>query len=126
MADTRVPRIQQLHAEQRWKAVKAHLLKGDQAKAKAEQHYIAAGTHLAALKAQHDEAGGTWAAWEALVKAKVGLGKSRASELMQVAAGTKTVKQIRDADAEKHRKRRAISPGCPGEKTRATPRPPPR
>jgi hypothetical protein len=115
MADTRVPRIQQLDAEQRWKAVKAHLLKGDQAKAKAEQHFITAGQHLAALKTQHDEAGGTWAAWEVLVKEKTGLGKSRASELMLIASGAKTVKQIRDADAEKHRKQRAISPGCPGE-----------
>jgi hypothetical protein len=34
------------NSEQRWRAVKAHIAKGDKAKDKAEQHYIAAGQHL--------------------------------------------------------------------------------
>jgi hypothetical protein len=90
--------------EQRWKAVRAHIAKGDQAKVKAEQHYIAAGQHLAALKAEHT---GTWAEWEVLVKEKAGIGKSRASELMQIADGSKTVEGIREATAEKVRQIRA-------------------
>ena len=81
-------------SEQRWKAVRAHIAKGDKAKDKAEQHYIAAGEQLKTLKAEHD---GTWAEWEALVKEKAGIGKSRASELMQIADGTKTVEQSRAA-----------------------------
>jgi hypothetical protein len=59
--------------------IKVHIEKGDQAQDKAEQHYIAAGQHLKTLKAQHE---GTWAEWEKVLK-KVGIGKSRASELMQ-------------------------------------------
>jgi|SRR6516164_6890393 len=59
-------------------AIKAHIAKGDKAAEKSEQHYIAAGQHLHTLKAEH---GGTWAEWEKLLKTKVGIGKSRASEL---------------------------------------------
>jgi hypothetical protein len=105
-----------LDAERRWKAVKAHVAKGDQAKDKAEQHYIAAGQHLAALKAQHDEDGGTWAQWEIKVKEKAGIAKSRASELMQIADGTKTVEQVRTEKAESVRQLRArTSPLRSGE-----------
>jgi hypothetical protein len=105
-----------MESEQRWKAVKAHVAKGDKAKDKAEQHYIAAGQHLAALKAQHDEEGGTWAQWEVKVKEKAGIGKSRASELMQIASGTKTVEQVRTEKAKSVRQLRArTSPLRSGE-----------
>src|SRR5215471_12889124 len=67
--------------------IRAHIAKGDKAAEKAEQHYIAAGQHLATLKASH---AGTWKEWETLLKAKVGIGKSRASELMAIADGRKT------------------------------------
>jgi hypothetical protein len=85
-------------------AIKAHISKGDKAAEKSEQHYIAAGQHLKTLKAEH---GGTWAEWESLLKTKIGIGKSRASELMQIADGRKTVDQTRAADAAKHKRLRA-------------------
>jgi hypothetical protein len=94
-------------SEQRWRAVKAHIAKGDKAKDKAEQHYIAAGQHLTALKAEHT---GTWAEWEALVKERAGIGKSRASELMQIADGTKTIEGTRAEARERMREIRARPP----------------
>src|SRR6516164_7951257 len=84
--------------------IKAHIAKGDKAADKAEQHYIAAGQHLKTLKAQHK---GNWAEWEALLKERVGIGKSRASELMLIAAGTKTVAEVRAEKAESMRQLRA-------------------
>jgi hypothetical protein len=99
-------------SEQRWKAVRAHIAKGDKAKDKAEQHYIAAGQYLAALKREHT---GTWAEWESLVKERAGIGKSRASELMAIADGTKTVEQVR-ADANRRKiEHRKIPPFRNGE-----------
>jgi hypothetical protein len=101
--------------EQRWKAVKAHIARGDKAKDKADQHYIAAGQYLKELKAEHT---GTWAEWETLVKEKAGIGKSRASELMQIADGIKTVEEVKGARAERDRKaieRRKSSPPIGGE-----------
>jgi hypothetical protein len=98
--------------EQRWKAVRAHIAKGDKAKDKAEQHYIAAGLHLKELKAAHD---GTWAEWETLVKEKAGIGKSRASELMQIAGGTKTAAEVSAATTKRSQRHRALSPLRNGE-----------
>lgn len=72
--------------------IRAHVLKGDKAKDKAEQHYIAAGQHLATLKAVYAP---TWAKWESILQTQVGLSPSRASELMQIADGRKTVEQVR-------------------------------
>src|SRR5262249_44197607 len=92
--------------------IKAHIAKGDKAKEKADQHYMAAGQHLKALKAEHDAAGGTWAEWEELLKEKIDIGKSRASELMQIADGTKTVEQVRADRTERNKQLRArqVSP----------------
>jgi hypothetical protein len=96
------------------RTIKAHIEKGDRATEKAEQHYIAAGQHLKTLKAAHS---GTWAEWEALLKDKIGIGKSRASELMQIADGRKTVEQVRARTAEGMRQIRAkTSPSRDGEK----------
>jgi hypothetical protein len=84
-------------------AIKAHIAKGDKAAEKAEQHYIAAGQHLATLKKEH---AGTWAEWEALLKT-ISISTGRASELMQIADGRKTVEQVRaDTNRRKigHRK----------------------
>jgi len=92
---------------QHWSAAKECIAKGDKAAAKANDFHITAGQHLKVLKAAHDESGGTFAAWEALLKERVGIGKSRASELMQIADGTKTVEGIREATAEKVRQIRA-------------------
>jgi phage N-6-adenine-methyltransferase len=96
-------------------AIKAHIAKGDRATEKAEQHYIAAGQHLKALKAAHT---GPWADWESLLKTRIGIGKSRATELMQIADGRTTVEQIRAAGAERkreHDERKKISPLRNGE-----------
>jgi hypothetical protein len=86
--------------------------KGDKAAAKSEQFYIAAGQHLKTLKEQHT---GTWAGWETLLKERCGIGKSRASELMRIADGTKTVEQVRAETGERTRKARETSPLRSGE-----------
>ena len=67
-----VPRVDFPDEEQRWRAVKVCIAKGDKAKRKAEDFYITAGQHLKELKAQHDDAGGTWAEWEIKVKERTG------------------------------------------------------
>src|SRR5262249_42658025 len=72
--------------------IKAHIARGDKAKEKSDQHYIAAGCYLATLKKGN---AGNWSEWEALLKTKVGISTGRASELMQIADGRKTVEQIR-------------------------------
>jgi hypothetical protein len=93
--------------------IKAHIAKGDKAAEKAEQHYIAAGQHLATLKANH---AGTWEEWETLLKSKVGIGKSRASELMAIADGRTTVEGLRAEKAESVRQVRGqVSPLRSGE-----------
>ena len=79
------------------KTIKAHIAKGDKAADKAEQHYIAAGQHLKTLKAEH---AGSWSEWEELLR-RVGIGKSRASELMAIADGTKTLAEVRATTAER-------------------------
>ena len=84
--------------------IKAHLDRGEKATAKAEQHYIAAGQHLAALKAGH---AGTWKEWEALLKAKLNISTGRASELMQIADGRKTAEALADASTDRSRKHRS-------------------
>src|SRR5262249_32182380 len=76
------------------------------------QHYIAAGQHLKTLKASH---GGSWAEWGELLKTKVGIGKSRASELMQLADGRKTIEQIRADTNSRKIEHRKISPFRNGE-----------
>src|SRR5262245_14947474 len=77
--------------------IKAHVRKGDQAKDKSEQHYISAGRYLITLKVNYAP---SWEAWENLLKTKVGLSTGRASELMQVADGRKTVEQVRTNTAK--------------------------
>ena len=102
--------------------IKAHIAKGDKAMEKADEHYKAAGIYLKELKAEH---GGTWAKWETLLKSKVGISTGRASELMQIADGRKTVGELREADAAKHRRiRDQRSSGRPEENgTNVIPRP---
>jgi hypothetical protein len=91
--------------------IKAHVRQGDKYAEKVELnaekrdgHYIAAGQHLKTLKARH---GGNWAEWENLLKTKIGIGKSRASELMLIADGTKTVEEVRAEGAARKAKERA-------------------
>jgi hypothetical protein len=85
-------------------SIKALIAKGEKATAKAEQFFIAAGQHLKTLKANH---AGSWAEWELLLKERVKISAGRASELMQIADGRKTVTQVRANDAEKHKRLRA-------------------
>jgi hypothetical protein len=77
--------------------VKAHVRKGEQAKDKAEQHFIAAGRYLVTLKVTYAP---TWQHWEDLLRIKVGLSTGRASELMQIADGRKDLQQIRESKAQ--------------------------
>src|SRR5262249_8577886 len=70
--------------------IRAHIDKGDKAKKKAEDHYIAAGQYLATLKAAYAP---TWAAWEDLLKTKVKLSTGRPTELIQLPPGPQTVPQ---------------------------------
>jgi hypothetical protein len=83
--------------------IKAHIAKGEQTAKKSQDHFISAGQELAALKKEHV---GTWDEWAALLKAKIGISTGRASELMQIADGRKTVAKLRDADAQKHKRLR--------------------
>ena len=85
-------------------AIKVHIAKGDKASDKADQHYRSAGQHLKTLRATH---GGSWAEWEELLKTKVGIGKSRASELMAIADGTKTLEEVRAVTARRTAKTKA-------------------
>jgi hypothetical protein len=110
-----VPRVDSPDEEQRWKAVRVCIAKGDKARRKAENFYIAASQHLKALKDAHDARGGTWVEWEALVKQRAGIGKSRASELLQIADGTRTASEVAAATTERSKKHRALSPLRNGE-----------
>src|SRR5437016_2899606 len=78
------------------KAIKAHIAKG-------EQHYISAGLHLAKLKERCPDQ----ATFLALVKDKIGIGKSRTYELLQISDGRKTVEEVRADTAD--RKERHLS-----------------
>src|SRR5262249_2969533 len=102
--------------------IKAHIAKGDRAIEKADEHYTAAGIYLKALKNEH---GGSWDDWTKLLKTKVGISTGRASELMQIADGRKTVGELREADGAKHRHiRDQRSSGRPEENgTNVIPRP---
>src|SRR5262249_16544523 len=93
-----------------------HIAKGDQAADKAQQHYISAGQYLKTLKEQHK---GTWAEWEELLKDKIGIRKSRASELMQIADGRKTAKEIQSETTGRSKKHRELSRVRKGENENA-------
>src|SRR5262249_7247701 len=58
---------------------------------------------------------GTWKEWETLLESKVGIGKSRASELMAIADGRKTADQIRDDTNRRKIEHRKVSPFRNGE-----------
>jgi hypothetical protein len=87
------------------RAIKAHIERGDKAKDKAEQHYISAGQYLAKLKEHSPDQ----ATFLTIVKEKIGLGKSRTYELLQIADRTKTVGEIRVDTAKRVMKHKS----CP-------------
>jgi len=88
------------------KEIRVYVEKGDKARDKAEQYYIAAGLHLKKLR---DHAPSK-ADWEELIKNRCGLGTSRAYELIQIADGRKTVADVRSAKAQSMRKLRSRPP----------------
>jgi hypothetical protein len=73
------------------KEIRVLVEKGDHAKEKSRQFYLAAGLHLKTLK----DCSASAAAWEKLVRNKCGLGRSRAYELLAIAGGRTTVEQVR-------------------------------
>src|SRR5262245_34712732 len=79
------------------KIIKAHIAKG-------KQHYISAGLHLAKLKERCPDQ----ATFLALVKDKIGIGKPRTYELLQIADGRKTIEKVR-ADTAKRQERQRLS-----------------
>ena len=83
-------------------AIKAHIEKGDKAKGKAEEHYIAAGQYLKQLKGGHSQA-----EFLKIVQEKIGLGKTRTYELLAIADGTKTVEQTRAEATQRKQLERA-------------------
>jgi hypothetical protein len=105
---------------------KAHILKGDAAKEKAEQHYMSAGLYL---KEAHQRIknikGLTWDGW---LRENVAIGKSRSYELIAIADGRKTVEEIREGYAKANAKRGSSSVhvhGQPSKKTQRNQCPPP-
>jgi len=107
--------------------IQAHIRKGDQAKERAtqnikksEDHYIAAGRYLTMLKATYAP---TWQQWETILKVKVRLSTGRASELMQIADGRKTVEQVRTDTAKrviKHARKASSLESKTNEENQAT------
>jgi hypothetical protein len=88
-----------MNDEQRIKAIKARIEKGDQSKDKAEQHYASAGILLNELRD-----GRSKAEWAELLKTKCDLSVTRAYELIAIADRRKTVADLRLAKAESVRK----------------------
>jgi len=91
--------------------IQAHIKQGDAAKERAtknikksQDHYIAAGQYLKMLKVSYAP---TWQQWETVLKVKVKLSTGRASELMQLADGRKSLQEIRDEKAQSVRQLRA-------------------
>jgi hypothetical protein len=91
--------------------IKAHIAKGEKARERAdknhtrsEDHFISAGQYLITLKAAYAP---SKEAWELLLTTKVGLSTGRASELMQLASGQKSLQEIRDNTAKRVREFRA-------------------
>ena len=82
--------------------IKTLIEKGEKAKQKAEDFYIAAGQYLKTLHDIHKGRGGTWPGWEILVKEKCGIGKSRASELMRIADGRTTTEAVQNSQGGGH------------------------
>ena len=83
------------------RTIKALVTKGDHATEKAEQFYTAAGKHLAELKERCPDE------WLEYAGEKIGIGRSRAYELMAIGTGTRSVEQVRESTrkrVENHRR----------------------
>jgi|SRR5262245_28619158 len=93
------------------KTIKAHIARGDKAKDKAEQHYIAAGQYLKQLK---DDCPDQKTFLEKVEK-EIGIGKSRAYELIQIGDGRKTLDEIRADTAKRVAKHEQSCPLANGQ-----------
>ena len=71
------------------KRIVALIDKGDKASDKAEQFYIAAGLHLKELKTKIEQ--GKWLTY---LETKITISRQRASELMQIADGRKSLEGV--------------------------------
>ncbi len=87
------------------KLVKSCLERSNTARTRADDLLVTAGKHLLQLKSLHDASGRPWKAWVNLCKDAIGISKSRASELMQIAGGEKTPDQVRAATNERRARR---------------------
>ena len=83
-------------------AIKEDLAQGEKAERKADKHFRSAGRRLKELKASIT----SWAEWETLLKTKIGISTGRASELMQIGEGRKTVGELRASNAEANKRLR--------------------
>jgi hypothetical protein len=90
--------------------INALVEKGDRAAEKAEQFYKAAGIHIKEIKQRESEH------WEAIVRDKCGLGRSRAYELMAIADGKTTLEKVR-ADTNERKKVHRAKPESVPERT---------
>jgi hypothetical protein len=85
--------------------IKAHIARGDKSIGKAEEHYIAAGIHLAEAKERVRRE--TNLTWPAFLNGQCGIQRRRADELIELADGRKTLAEIRESKAESMRRSRA-------------------
>jgi hypothetical protein len=84
--------------------IKAHIAAGDKAVGKAEEHYIAAGVHLAEAKWRVKAEGKM--TWPAFLAGRCGLRRTRADELISIAEGRTTSAEVRNAIAARVREHR--------------------
>lgn len=92
-----------MNEAQRCKAIKTYISKGDHAKEKAEQYYISAGQHLHALR----ETCSSKKSWEEVLRKRCDLSTGRASELMQIADGRKSLSGLREEKAKSMKRLRS-------------------
>jgi hypothetical protein len=85
------------------KFARAHYSKGQQNKKRADDHFIAAGKYLAELKLNYYP---TWREWEWCCQYRVQISTGRASELMALADGRKTVEGLRGEATERKQQQR--------------------
>jgi hypothetical protein len=95
------------------RAIKEAVARGDKAKVRAENFYITAGQHLKNLKENFSYGG--WSGWEQMLRVRCNLSVGRASELMQIADGRKSLQQVRDGKAQSMARLRARSSSPRGE-----------
>jgi hypothetical protein len=95
------------------RAIKEAVARGDKARVRAENFYITAGQHLKNLKENFSY--GDWSGWEQMLRVKCNLSVGRASELMQIADGRKSLQQVRDGKAQSMARLRAHGSSPRGE-----------